>query len=40
MAAGGAGSWTGFGQVDVLVNNAGNCVHRPALEVTEDEWRR
>ena len=27
-----------FGQVDVLVNNAGTCVHRPALEVTDDEW--
>jgi NAD(P)-dependent dehydrogenase (short-subunit alcohol dehydrogenase family) len=27
-----------FGRVDVLVNNAGNCVHRPALEVTEQEW--
>jgi NAD(P)-dependent dehydrogenase (short-subunit alcohol dehydrogenase family) len=27
-----------YGQVDVLVNNAGTCIHRPALEVTEDEW--
>jgi NAD(P)-dependent dehydrogenase (short-subunit alcohol dehydrogenase family) len=27
-----------FGAVDVLVNNAGACVHRPALEVTDDEW--
>ncbi|MEN3307904.1 MAG: hypothetical protein V7603_4106, partial [Micromonosporaceae bacterium] len=27
-----------LGQVDVLVNNAGICIHRPALEVTEDEW--
>jgi NAD(P)-dependent dehydrogenase (short-subunit alcohol dehydrogenase family) len=27
-----------FGRVDVLVNNAGACVHRPALEVTDDEW--
>ena len=27
-----------FGRVDVLVNNAGICIHRPALEVTEDEW--
>jgi NAD(P)-dependent dehydrogenase (short-subunit alcohol dehydrogenase family) len=26
------------GRVDVLVNNAGTCVHRPALEVTGDEW--
>jgi NAD(P)-dependent dehydrogenase (short-subunit alcohol dehydrogenase family) len=24
--------------VDVLVNNAGTCVHRPALEVTDAEW--
>jgi NAD(P)-dependent dehydrogenase (short-subunit alcohol dehydrogenase family) len=27
-----------FGQVDVLVNNAGFCVHRPALDVSEEEW--
>ncbi len=26
------------GAIDVLVNNAGACVHRPALEVTDDEW--
>lgn len=26
------------GEVDVLVNNAGACIHRPALEVTDDEW--
>jgi NAD(P)-dependent dehydrogenase (short-subunit alcohol dehydrogenase family) len=26
------------GGVDVLINNAGACIHRPALEVTEDEW--
>jgi NAD(P)-dependent dehydrogenase (short-subunit alcohol dehydrogenase family) len=26
------------GSIDVLVNNAGTCVHRPALEVTDDEW--
>ena len=31
-------SWT-LGQVDVLVNNAGACIHRPALEVTAEEWR-
>jgi NAD(P)-dependent dehydrogenase (short-subunit alcohol dehydrogenase family) len=30
---------TTFGSVDVLVNNAGTCVHKPALEVTEQEWR-
>jgi NAD(P)-dependent dehydrogenase (short-subunit alcohol dehydrogenase family) len=27
------------GRVDVLVNNAGTCIHRPALEVTAQEWR-
>ena len=27
-----------LGTVDVLVNNAGTCVHRPALEVTPEEW--
>jgi NAD(P)-dependent dehydrogenase (short-subunit alcohol dehydrogenase family) len=29
-----------FGAVDVLVNNAGACIHRPALEVTDEEWRQ
>jgi NAD(P)-dependent dehydrogenase (short-subunit alcohol dehydrogenase family) len=28
-----------LGAVDVLVNNAGACIHRPALEVPEEEWR-
>jgi len=28
-----------LGPIDVLVNNAGVCYHRPALEVREDEWR-
>jgi NAD(P)-dependent dehydrogenase (short-subunit alcohol dehydrogenase family) len=28
-----------LGPVDVLVNNAGTCFHRPALDVPEDEWR-
>lgn len=27
-----------MGAIDVLVNNAGACIHRPALEVTPDEW--
>jgi NAD(P)-dependent dehydrogenase (short-subunit alcohol dehydrogenase family) len=27
------------GPIDVLVNNAGVCVHRPALEVPDEEWR-
>ena len=29
-----------LGPVDVLVNNAGTCFHRPALEVTDDEWEQ
>ena len=28
-----------LGPVDVLVNNAGLCYHRPALEVPAQEWR-
>jgi NAD(P)-dependent dehydrogenase (short-subunit alcohol dehydrogenase family) len=28
-----------LGPVDVLVNNAGVCFHRPALDVPDDEWR-
>jgi NAD(P)-dependent dehydrogenase (short-subunit alcohol dehydrogenase family) len=28
------------GRVDVLVNNAGTCIHRPALEVSDDEWEQ
>lgn len=28
-----------FGRVDVLVNNAGTCIHKPALDVTDAEWR-
>ncbi len=27
-----------LGPVDVLVNNAGICYHRPALDVTDEEW--
>jgi len=30
---------TTLGPVDVLVNNAGTCVHRPALDVTAEDWR-
>jgi NAD(P)-dependent dehydrogenase (short-subunit alcohol dehydrogenase family) len=26
------------GRLDVLVNNAGTCFHRPALEVPDEEW--
>ena len=29
-----------LGPVDVLVNNAGTCVHAPALDVTDADWRR
>src|SRR6266536_1011723 len=28
-----------LGPIDVLVNNAGICFHRPAVEVPADEWR-
>lgn len=28
-----------FDRVDVLVNNAGACIHKPALDVTDDDWR-
>lgn len=28
-----------FGRVDILINNAGTCIHKPALEVTDEEWR-
>jgi NAD(P)-dependent dehydrogenase (short-subunit alcohol dehydrogenase family) len=28
-----------MGRVDVLVNNAGTCIHRPALEVSDAEWQ-
>jgi NAD(P)-dependent dehydrogenase (short-subunit alcohol dehydrogenase family) len=28
-----------LGPIDVLVNNAGACFHRPALEVPAEEWR-
>jgi NAD(P)-dependent dehydrogenase (short-subunit alcohol dehydrogenase family) len=27
-----------YERVDVLINNAGTCIHRPALEVTQEEW--
>ncbi len=28
-----------FGRVDILINNAGACIHAPALDVTDEEWR-
>ena len=34
-----AATFERIGPVDVLVNNAGVCFHRPALEVPEHEWR-
>ena len=34
-----AESTEAFGRLDVLFNNARTCVHKPALEVTDDEWR-
>jgi NAD(P)-dependent dehydrogenase (short-subunit alcohol dehydrogenase family) len=27
-----------LGPPDILINNAGSCIHRPALEVTDQEW--
>ena len=27
-----------FGKLDVLFNNAGICMHKPALDLTPDEW--
>lgn len=29
-----------YERVDVLINNAGTCIHRPALEVTQEEWNQ
>jgi NAD(P)-dependent dehydrogenase (short-subunit alcohol dehydrogenase family) len=28
-----------MGPVDVLVNNAGTCIHKPAFDVTDAEWQ-
>jgi NAD(P)-dependent dehydrogenase (short-subunit alcohol dehydrogenase family) len=33
------GSDTGFGRIDILVNNVGYCLHKPSLEVTREEYR-
>lgn len=30
----------GLGGVDILLNNAGYCVHKPSFEVTDDEWHQ
>lgn len=29
-----------FGRADILINNAGICVHRAALDVSDEEWRQ
>jgi NAD(P)-dependent dehydrogenase (short-subunit alcohol dehydrogenase family) len=29
-----------FGRLDILVNNAGVAIHRPAMEVPDDEWHQ
>jgi len=29
-----------FGEIDILINNAGIAVHQPTLEVTFDDWKR
>jgi NAD(P)-dependent dehydrogenase (short-subunit alcohol dehydrogenase family) len=29
-----------YDKVDVLINNAGTCIHGPALEVTQEEWNQ
>jgi NAD(P)-dependent dehydrogenase (short-subunit alcohol dehydrogenase family) len=34
------GTMSEFGRIDVLLNNAGDCVHKPALEVTREEYHR
>lgn len=31
--------WTATGAIDVLVNNAGSVLYKPALDTTEDDWR-
>ena len=31
-------AYAAAGEIDILINNAGACVHRPALDVTDDEW--
>jgi NAD(P)-dependent dehydrogenase (short-subunit alcohol dehydrogenase family) len=29
-----------YGRADILINNAGACIHAPALDVTPEEWRQ
>lgn len=29
-----------FGRIDVLVNNAGDCIHKPALDVPDEEFHQ
>jgi len=33
-----SGTVAELGSLDVLVNNAGNCIHKPALEVTREDY--
>jgi NAD(P)-dependent dehydrogenase (short-subunit alcohol dehydrogenase family) len=28
-----------FGRADILINNAGACIHKPAVDVTDADWR-
>ena len=28
-----------YGRADILINNAGACIHAPALDVTPEDWR-
>ncbi|GGM07617.1 short-chain dehydrogenase [Nakamurella endophytica] len=28
-----------FGKVDILINNAGTCIHAPTVDVTDEQWR-
>ncbi len=33
-------AWEWAGRLDVVVNNAGACIHRPALDVPDEEFRQ
>lgn len=35
-----AESLEAYGRIDILINNAGTCVHRPATEVSPEDWRQ
>jgi NAD(P)-dependent dehydrogenase (short-subunit alcohol dehydrogenase family) len=38
MEAMGAAAWDAYGHIDILINNAGCNVRKPALDVTWDDW--